>query len=747
MSGALDGVVVVDLTEGMAGPLASMWLADHGAEVWKIEPPAGDRARSEPGFHLWNRGKRSVVLDLLDDGDRAEAFERCTAADVVLDERYWGRPVDGLLDPHELLAAAPGLVHCTIDGFAVPHLDVLPVRDEGILSALTGRMVGLDHLSGAIDDQDRAAPIYTAVPTATFGAAALACQAVLAGLLRRGRTGAGAVVRTSLLQGAETFLMRQEMARGEVDASLRISEAAHRGIELCFLTARCKDGRYIQMCARQDHHFRSWLTALGMADALDDPTYAKAPMGIARVADVVALEQRIRARMAERTQDEWMHTFIHEVDVGADPFLTPSEFLEHEQMLANDRIVVIDDPELGPVRQLGALVASEQSPAVIERPAPRLNADAGNRPTVRSAERRFEGTAPKAPMAPERLLEGVTIIEAAYFIAGPLAASILAELGARVIKVEPVDGDPYRRTGLQSVKFLHGKESIALDLKDPKGTEALHALVARADAFVHSFRPGVDQRLHLDAATLLGINPRLVHLYAGSYGSKGPQAHRSAFHSTPTALTGGGILQAGEGNVPVDDSYPDPGSALGAAIALLMGLTARDRTGQGQVLETSMLASSAFILSGEMVSYAGKPPWRLPDRGQHGIGDRRRLYRGADGWLFVAAEDDLSWAAVAEVLEGAADVEAAFAARPVGPTVVALQARGVSATIASDVELDRWLEAEGLLIPASHPFYGEYWRTRPKIDVEGIEPVLAPPTTVGEHTQALLSELGLANHL
>jgi crotonobetainyl-CoA:carnitine CoA-transferase CaiB-like acyl-CoA transferase len=270
----------------------------------------------------------------------------------------------------------------------------------------------------------------------------------------------------------------------------------------------------------------------------------------------------------------------------------------------------------------------------------------------------------------------------------------------------------------------------------------LHALVARADAFVHSFRPGVDQRLHLDAPTLLQVNPRLVHLYAGSYGSRGPQAHRSAFHSTPTALTGGGILQAGEGNVPVDDSYPDPGSALGAATALLLGLEARDRTGEGQVLETSMLASSAFILSGEMVSYAGKPPWRLPDQGQHGIGERRRLYQGTDGWLFVAAEDDLSWAAVGEVLDGAD-----FADLPVGPTVAALQARGVSATAAADVEIDVWLEREGLLLPAAHPFYGEYWRTRPKIDVEGVDPVFAPPTTVGEHTEALLAELGLVNLL
>jgi crotonobetainyl-CoA:carnitine CoA-transferase CaiB-like acyl-CoA transferase len=361
-------------------------------------------------------------------------------------------------------------------------------------------------------------------------------------------------------------------------------------------------------------------------------------------------------------------------------------------------------------------------------------------------------------------LSGLTVVELAYYIAGPGAGTLLAELGARVIKVETLDGDPYRRTGLQAAKFLHGKESIALDLKHRAGIAVLHQLVGRADMFMHSFRPGVAERLGVDYATLSALNPALVYLHASSYGSKGPQARRTAFHSTPNALSGAGIIQAGEGNPPVDDSFPDPGSALGAATALLLGLRAREATGKGQALETTMLTSTAYIMSPWLVFHPDSPPPRVADGRQHGLTALYRLYRCARGWLFLACARSAQWHALALALDRAVWLDdARFATEPdrlahdaelatligaelarhdVRDWATYLHQHGIPAVEAYEEPQEVWFERAGLLREASHPAFGDYWQPPSKVDFDSTAPAARSAAAVGEHTRALMTWLG-----
>jgi crotonobetainyl-CoA:carnitine CoA-transferase CaiB-like acyl-CoA transferase len=743
------GLRVVDATSGMAGPLASMMLADHGADVVKVEPAGGDWARALPAFVQWNRGKRSVVLDLDAPVGREAMRSLVLGADVLIATDAVSLLERAGLDRAALDRLNPGLVACTISGFGPARPPAGAKAYEGVVAAATGRMTRLDQLSGGQPGQRYDEPAFTAAPVASFGASQLAVHAIVAALLQRETTGRGHEVSTSLLQGASAFIMRQELGRDpEGSSAAVIGPATHRGIELCFLTAECADGRYIQMCARQDRHFRNWLRAVGLEDALAEPRYAHAPMGIPTVADVDELEARLRQRMRTRTQTEWMRVFIEEFDVGADPFLTPAEFLAHADMVANDRVIDIVDPQLGVVRQLGPLVQMSATPARIERSAPRLG------------EHRPEWLAPRLPL-PEAVavadpgppLAGFTILEVAYFIAGPLATAILAEMGARVIKVEPLDGDPYRRTGLQAAKFLHGKESLTLDLKHPQGRAILDTLLDRADVVVHSFRAAAAARLGLDADTVLRRNPRALHLYAASYGSRGPQRDRAAFHSTPNALTGGGIKQAGEGNPPVNDSYADPGSALGAATAILFGLWGRQRAGLAQTMETTMLASTGYIHSADMVVTDPPQPFPIADHEQRGLCSHYRIYRGSIGHIFVAAVRPHERTALLRVvgrpdLAGAADgdiaaaLQEAFAREPATEWARRLAAAGVGVAEVYPEQFDKWLEAQGLLTPAQHPAFGEYWRIGPKVEFAGSPPVLRPPCAAGEHSCDLLSELG-----
>jgi crotonobetainyl-CoA:carnitine CoA-transferase CaiB-like acyl-CoA transferase len=741
---ACDGVRVLELGQGMAGAMPGMILADNGADVVKIEPPWGDLARRSDGARMWDRGKRSVVLDLRRQGGRDRALALADGADVVVEALRPG-VADGLgLGWEAIRPRNEGLVYCSISAFGPASRYATFPGYEGVVAAVSGHMMGLDVLNGALPGQERAGPIYTAVPVASFAAAQLAVHGVLAALHAREATGMGDRVSTSLVQGLAAVLMRQEMPRGPAQGAPRATPEMNAGVELCFMTAACAEGRFLQMCARQDHHFRAWLDVLGLAHRLDEPRYARAPMGIATLADIAALDTEIRERMRARTAAEWMEVFIAN-DIGADPFLTPDEFLAHPQMTGNGRVVAVTDAA-GTTTQVGALASFATTPSTIGRGAPRLGADG----TVRFPA----APAREARAAPDHPLSGVTVVEMAYFIAGPLAGALLAEMGARVIKIEPPGGDPFRRLGLQFAKIVHGKESIVLDLKAPGAGAVVGELVERADVFVHTFRPGVAERLGIDAAALLARNPRLVYVHGTSYGSKGPWAGRPAFHSTPSALAGSGILQAGEGNPPVDDSYPDPCSALGVATAALLGLHARARNGTGQVVETTMLTTTAYAMSPFLVRYPGAPPWRLPDPGQHGTSARHRLYRCQQGWAFVGCVTDDDWDAVVATLELAPDVRVgadAAATRAVGDVLLTATAAawerralasGAPIVAVSDVPKEAWLEDEKLLIEASHPAFGDYWRPPVRVGFERMRSRLGPAAAAGEHTRAILAELG-----
>jgi crotonobetainyl-CoA:carnitine CoA-transferase CaiB-like acyl-CoA transferase len=613
-------------------------------------------------------------------------------------------------------------------------------------------------------------PIFNITPFGSYASACLALVGIVGALRSRNSTGAGTHLETSLLDGIAAATMRVPFRReGEqvapVTAVTRGRDVLFRGINLAFMTAECSDGRYIQMCARQPDHYKRWLQAIGLGHLLDDPKFANGPVGFATIEDVDEVDVLIRKAMRERTQAEWMELFAGEFDVGADPFLTPAEFLQMADMVDNGRGVQIDDPTVGVTTQVGPLALLDESAMTIGRPAPRLGEHQASLDTLPSrAPAATDGEQSSTGRA-RPPLEGITILEAAYFIAGPLASTILAELGARVIKLEPLAGDPFRRTSVEFAQISHGKESIAVDLKHPAARELLERLVRKADVLLHSFRPGAADRLGLGYETVHALNPELVYLYATSYGSRGPQAQRPAFHSTPNALCGAGIIQAGRGNPPVDDSYPDPCAGLGVAAALAIGLYARDKTGVGPTIETTMLTATGYVHSDMVVQYQGRPAPLVPDGGQHGLHALYRLYPCASGWIFLAAVQDKEWQALADALghpewcsddrfatsearlehgdELAAILGEIFADQPAQHWQDHLLAHRVPATRADEQPFEEFLVSNTPHHPMTHPDFGDYWRRPPVIRIDGCEsaePSVAP--SLGQHTTALLAELG-----
>lgn len=749
---------MLEVGSGTASAMAGGLLAENGAEVIRVEPPGGDPERNRPGAIVWHRSKRSIVLDLREPLDRERFVSLAATADGLIESLRPGAAERLGIDYEVLKQRAPRLVYLSLTGFGERG----PLRDvpgyEGILAAVTGRMAGQEGF--------REGPIFTPVPIACHGAAMLGVEGLLAALWARRETGRGQRVHTSLLHALSVYDMT--LGYGNRTTAEPQPGQIFGVMKVCFMTAPTRDGRYIQMCSRQPHLFRNWLGCLRLEALLVEPDLAHMPdlfPSEERLQEVVEL---IQSRMLEKTADEWMEIFSAN-DVGADPFLEASEFLDHPQARANGQRQVVHDPRVGETIQVGPLGLFSETPSSIGTPAPAL---AEGQEEVLSSLATFAGPGPVATIPnarPRRPLEGLLVVECGYFYATPFAATLLAEAGAQVVKLEPATGDPGRRNWKASYsKAMVGKRSIVADLKSAEGREIVHALAKRADVFIHNFRPGTPERLQIDYATLREINPRLLYVYGSCFGSNGPWSHKAGFHSSPNAIVGCGVIESGQGNPPRNRTFADPASALATAAAIMIGLHARERTGLGQYLETTMLTSMAYAVSEWSLSYAGKRD-RLSDRGQHGFDALHRLYETADGWLFLGCHREREWRALCAAVDPTLSDDIRFAtplARSEHDPALVERLAGHFARKGADawqaqlraarvpaVRADRVDHAEfmledphclenGVAVLAEQPGTPRSPRAGPVLEFSEHATPIEPAAVLGAHTEEILRALG-----
>lgn len=258
-------------------------------------------------------------------------------------------------------------------------------------------------------------------------------------------------------------------------------------------------------------------------------------------------------------------------------------------------------------------------------------------------------------------LERLRILDFTWFLAGPYATMILADLGADVVKVEaPERGDPSRAAGPfigdVSAYFLsvnRNKRSIVLDLKQAEGRQCAARLAERADVLVENFMPGTMERWGLDYATLSEKNPRLIYASCTGFGQTGPRAGESAFDLVIQALAGTMSI-TGEANaapVRVGNSIGDLGGALFLTVGILAALEARHRTGRGQSLDLSMLDAQVALLENAFSRYfaTGDIPARLGSR--HPLIVPFQAFPTRDGYIVVTAGTEAQWARLCDALD------------------------------------------------------------------------------------------------
>ena len=242
-------------------------------------------------------------------------------------------------------------------------------------------------------------------------------------------------------------------------------------------------------------------------------------------------------------------------------------------------------------------------------------------------------------------LDGILVVDLTSYIAGSYAAMQLADLGASVIKVEALEGDSFRELP-GFFGWNRGKRSIAVNLKTPEGSRIVHRLAERADVVMENMRPGVAERLGVGYERLSAINPRLVYSSVTAFGSSGPDCDRPGFDPIFQALGGLMTLQ-GFGGPPVylRTAPTDYYTAALATQGIISALFARERTGRGQRVETSLLRGALALQAGVAIDYPSKPTL-IRDNPTY------RLYQAGDGgWFFLAVGNQTFWLKLCKALE------------------------------------------------------------------------------------------------
>ena len=381
-------------------------------------------------------------------------------------------------------------------------------------------------------------------------------------------------------------------------------------------------------------------------------------------------------------------------------------------------------------------------------------------------------TAPRGPLA------DLTVVELTSTFLGPYCAVLLAQLGARVVKVEPPEGDiiryvaDERSTGLGSafLNFNRGKESVVLDLATPEGRGTLDLLIDSADVFLHNMRPAAMRKLGIDPATVLARNPRVVYCHAVGYGSGGPYRDEPAYDDVVQGVSGLAAVQGGSGEPQyVRTQVVDKTVGVMALAAILAALHERSVSGRGQAVEVPMFESMASFLlmeqQGAMV-YAGR-------RGGTGYARTaspyRKPYRTADGMIAALLYTDGQWRTFFRLIDrpDLADdphlhsirgrteridelyrlVEEELAKRTTAEWLEVLRANAIPSMPVNSIEDlfdDEHLDAVGFWQDVQHPSEGPLVHARlPWSFSRSGAPALPGAPSLGEHTVATLRALGL----
>ena len=717
---ALDGIKVIDFGHYIAGPMAAMLLADFGADVIRIDPPGGPRFDT-PANATWNRGKRSIALDLKAKADLEIARRLIDSADVVI-ENFRPGVMDRLgLGAREMTVRNPRLVYLSLPGFLSDDPRAGMKAWEGVLGAATGCYSTLPLLE--VDG-----PVYNCLPFSSIFGAHWGAVAVAVALNERERSGQGQTIEVPLFGATFSAFSGKAMKVHGRPEKAPLSTWRH---------AMCKDGRWFLYVPRDMH--KTLMKDFGF----DFPEGGIHAAEVLRHADEIFLT---------RTANEW-EAYCADKGVEGSTCYSTLEWAHHP--LARDSGIVreYEDPELGKFLGLGLHTRLSETPAEVRSSRPRC--DANRRDILAELELARPAPTGTRHEVLRSALQGVRVLDLGIILAIPSCGRTLAEFGADVIKID----SPHRNPVPWHNDVNRAKRSILLDLKSEAGRKIFWRLLEDADVVLENFRSGVADKLGIGYEAVRARRPDIVYCSVNAYGQTRGYATRPGREVLVQALTGmqtryGGAKPA-QNPINASDYVTGLGACLGVALALLH----RQRTGKGQYVNSALIYGATLLQSSLLQAYDGKK-WDEPGGLESlGRGPLYRAYRARDDWVFMAAlVGDLPGCPELADLAGMRDseleraLEARFRERPVEEWVKLLRKAGIAAQRVilrfEDLMEDPVVIRQGLSLTRLHENQGMVTTTGPGIRLSRTPMSPGRPAPMpGTDAKSILSEVGMAGEL
>jgi crotonobetainyl-CoA:carnitine CoA-transferase CaiB-like acyl-CoA transferase len=684
----LKGYRALDLT-GLSGQLCGRILADLGMEVIKIEPPGGDPVRNLAPFirstdgkllsttfaHL-NAGKASKVVDLDKEAERAELGKLVAASDVVLESFQPGVMESKGLGYKSLAAMNPRIVMASITAFGQTG----PKKSLACNDLTALAQSGFLYISG----DPSLPPCKPPELQAYYFASLFAAAGVLAALYRRERTGQGDHVDSSM---QETLATQEHIIRLWANDKQILKRAGSQHGSVA--PAKIFPGRdgFVYLYVTRQH----WKLFLSIWK--DHPTVFDAPEwlnNVYRRAHADELNPAIESFLSRYTIAA-ITELMQSKGIPCVPVNTPLGFANDEHVRGRGFMAPVDHAGFGSTKQaampfvidgtrppVGSVppLDSWRSPFYIPpvtgerregadgqdvRGEDRLGSNgessSNSRPPAQSGSKTSSGNGP---------LEGMRIVSFDHVLAGPYGTTILAELGADVIKVESSKGgmDPFRFFGTgedpnlspRFLEFNRNKRSFTVNLKHPKGQTVLHDLVSKADAVLDNYSVDVVERIGLGYRDLCAVKPDIINLRMPGLGTTGPKRHFSTVGVNITSFTGLTYLWNHPGNThpPIGSQtvFPDYVSGVLCAIIIISGVLYRDRQKKGAFIDLAQSEATAFMIGASLMEAAasGKDPEPCGNASPWAAPHDCYPCAGEDRWCAIAAESDEQWGALAKIL-------------------------------------------------------------------------------------------------
>ena len=663
---ALEGVRVLDLSQGIAGPMAARMLGDFGADVIKVEAAGGDPARTlspllDEGpvsersllFAYLNWNKRGLTLDLESAKGRETIEALVRNSDIVIESFKPGTLARWGMSPQQMMEWNPRVVVTSVTDFG----------QEGPYAQYTGSdlvqqaMSGIMQISG---DADRA-PLKHGLNQAYFCAGLNAAYAALAAHCAAERDGIGDHVDLSVqeclvseLVTCETYYTFMGAVQGRrlaVQDPYSGAPVATRKGYLSFQASLTVPNETFADIFRND--------------ALRDPKFASNKQRSKHVEEVrVLVAESVKDRVAKELFLEGSHKRALMGVVQTAP-----DLLECEQLAERQFFVDVAHPTGHTFRFPGELARMSVTPTAVRRRAPRLG-EHTQEVLAELAANAKPASANGATVATPRLpLEGLRVLDLATVIAVPYMAGILSDLGAEVIKIEsPHKLDPTRQgvlttyldndTRVDGINLSgmfnvvnRGKRSMVLDMAQPEGKQVLRELVARSDIIVNNFTPRVMSGWGLGDEELRRINPKIICLSNTGYGATGPWRKFPSQGTTLEVTMGIASYTGYRGDKPwkVGQSYPDFLACWTGLAAIFAALRHVRRTGEGQAVDLGMYQVGAALIPEALLQYQldGTQPQRIGNEDELHVPSNAYPCAGDDRWVALTVETDAKWQALA----------------------------------------------------------------------------------------------------